>query len=48
MAVVSARDDCSPRPIEAGRIARGAVLVPPSKSVSHRYLNLALLARQPI
>jgi 3-phosphoshikimate 1-carboxyvinyltransferase len=34
--------------VPAGRVARGAVLVPPSKSVSNRYLNLALLARQPI
>ncbi len=41
-------EDRGPRPVPAGRIARGAVVVPPSKSVSHRYLNLALLARQPI
>ena len=41
-------DPRAPRPVPAGRIARGAVVVPPSKSVSHRYLNLALLARQPI
>ena len=38
----------APRPVEAGRVARGSVLVPPSKSVSNRYLNLALLARSPI
>ena len=36
------------RPVPAGRIARGAIVVPPSKSVSHRYLNLALLLRQPL
>jgi 3-phosphoshikimate 1-carboxyvinyltransferase len=34
--------------VPAGRTARGTVVVPPSKSVSHRYLNLALLARQPL
>jgi 3-phosphoshikimate 1-carboxyvinyltransferase len=38
----------APRPVDAGRVARGAVLVPPSKSVSNRYLNLALLAQRPI
>ena len=43
-----ASDPRAPRPVPAGRTARGAVVVPPSKSVSHRYLNLALLARQPI
>ena len=43
-----AAEDRGPRPVPAGRIARGTVVVPPSKSVSHRYLNLALLARQPI
>jgi len=36
------------RPVPAGRIARGAIVVPPSKSVSHRYHNLALLLRQPL
>jgi 3-phosphoshikimate 1-carboxyvinyltransferase len=45
---VTASGDRAPRPVPAGRTARGAVVVPPSKSVSHRYLNLALLARQPI
>jgi 3-phosphoshikimate 1-carboxyvinyltransferase len=30
--------------ISAGRTARGRVAPPPSKSVSHRYLNLAMLA----
>jgi 3-phosphoshikimate 1-carboxyvinyltransferase len=43
-----AADHHAPRPVPAGLTARGAVVVPPSKSVSHRYLNLALLARQPI
>ncbi len=32
------------RPVPSGRVVRGAVVLPPSKSVSHRYLNLALLA----
>ncbi len=32
------------RPIRAGRRVAGRVTVPPSKSVSNRYLNLALLA----
>jgi 3-phosphoshikimate 1-carboxyvinyltransferase len=45
---VIASDPHASRPVPAGRIARGTVVVPPSKSVSHRYLNLALLARQPI
>ncbi len=45
---MTASGDRAPRPVPAGRTARGAVVVPPSKSVSHRYLNLALLARQPI
>ena len=33
-----------PRPIPAGRVARGSVTPPPSKSVTHRYLNLTLLS----
>ena len=33
-----------PREVPAGRLARGRVAPPPSKSVTHRYLNLALLA----
>lgn len=37
-----------PRRIPAGRVARGRVVVPPSKSVSHRYLNLTLLAAEPL
>ncbi len=36
------------RAIPAGVRASGRVRVPPSKSVTHRYLNLALLARQPL
>ncbi len=36
------------QPIPSGRQARGRVLVPPSKSITHRYLNLALLARRPL
>ena len=35
------------REIPAGRVARGRVAPPPSKSVTHRYLNLALLAGAP-
>jgi 3-phosphoshikimate 1-carboxyvinyltransferase len=34
--------------IPSGRRARGRVRVPPSKSLTHRFLNLALLARQPL
>jgi 3-phosphoshikimate 1-carboxyvinyltransferase len=45
---VTALDHRAPRPVEAGRRARGRVQVPPSKSVSNRYLNLALLARRPV
>jgi len=43
---MTASDSRSPeaREIPAGRRARGRVAPPPSKSVSHRYLNLALLA----
>lgn len=37
----------APRPIPAGRVARGRVVPPPSKSVTHRYLNLALLSGLP-
>lgn len=33
--------------IPSGRQARGRVRVPPSKSITHRYLNLALLAGRP-
>jgi 3-phosphoshikimate 1-carboxyvinyltransferase len=48
VAAVIAEGGRAPRPVPAGRTVRGAVLVPPSKSVSNRYLNLALLARRPI
>jgi 3-phosphoshikimate 1-carboxyvinyltransferase len=34
--------------IPSGRQARGRVRVPSSKSLTHRYLNLALLARRPL
>jgi 3-phosphoshikimate 1-carboxyvinyltransferase len=37
-----------PQAIPSGRVARGRLRVPPSKSLSHRYLNLALLAGQPL
>jgi len=37
-----------PQPIPSGRQARGRVRVPPSKSITHRYLDLALLARRPL
>ncbi|HEV7669399.1 MAG TPA: 3-phosphoshikimate 1-carboxyvinyltransferase [Thermoanaerobaculia bacterium] len=36
------------RAIPAGRRASGSLEVPPSKSVTHRYLNLALLAGVPL
>src|ERR1700674_313205 len=36
------------QPIPSGRRARGRVRVPSSKSITHRYLNLALLARRPL
>jgi len=37
-----------PQPIPSGLKACGRVRVPPSKSITHRYLNLALLARRPL
>jgi len=37
-----------PRTIPAGRRASGRLRVPPSKSVTNRYLALALLARRPV
>jgi 3-phosphoshikimate 1-carboxyvinyltransferase len=36
------------RAIPAGRVARGRVRLPGSKSASHRHLNLALLAQRPV
>ena len=33
--------------VPAGRVARGRLVVPPSKSLTNRYLNLALLAGAP-
>jgi len=38
----------SRRAVAAGRRARGRLAVPPSKSFTHRYFNLALLARRPL
>lgn len=35
------------RPVPAGRPARGRMTPPPSKSVTHRYLNLVLLSGAP-
>lgn len=37
----------APRRIPAGRVARGRLAPPPSKSVTHRYLNLVLLSERP-
>ena len=37
-----------PRRVAAGRRARGRLAVPPSKSFTHRYFNLALLTRRPL
>lgn len=37
-----------PRPVPAGRRVRGRLAPPPSKSLTHRYFNLALLARRPL
>jgi 3-phosphoshikimate 1-carboxyvinyltransferase len=37
-----------PREIPCGRRVSGRLRVPPSKSLTHRYLNLALLAGQPL
>jgi 3-phosphoshikimate 1-carboxyvinyltransferase len=37
-----------PQAIPSGRPARGRLRVPSSKSITHRYLNLALLARRPV
>jgi 3-phosphoshikimate 1-carboxyvinyltransferase len=45
---VSSSIRSEPREIPCGRRARGRLRVPPSKSLTHRYLNLALLARQPL
>ncbi len=37
----------APRSLPYGRVARGRLAPPPSKSVTHRYLNLALLSGRP-
>lgn len=42
------RPPAAARPIPTGGVATGSVRVPPSKSVTHRCLNLALVARAPI
>ena len=36
------------RPVPAGRVVRGRLAPPPSKSLTHRYLVLALLAGRPL
>jgi 3-phosphoshikimate 1-carboxyvinyltransferase len=38
----------APQAIPSGRLAHGRVRVPPSKSITHRFLNLALLARREV
>lgn len=43
----SSSTSAEPLIIPAGRRVHGRLRVPPSKSVTHRYLNLALLARCP-
>ena len=43
--LASSRGPC---PIPSGAAIRGTVKVPPSKSLTQRFLNLALLARQPV
>jgi 3-phosphoshikimate 1-carboxyvinyltransferase len=45
---VSSSTSPEPLAVPAGRRARGRLEVPPSKSVTHRQLALALLARQPL
>src|SRR5579862_4711576 len=45
---VQAMAQAMAQPIPSGRQARGRVRVPPSKSITHRYLDLALLARRPL
>jgi 3-phosphoshikimate 1-carboxyvinyltransferase len=47
-AMAQAMAQAIPQAIPSGRQARGRVRVPPSKSITHRYLNLALLARRPL
>ena len=43
----SAEQAVSPRPVPHGRRARGSLRPPSSKSLTQRYLNLALLAQTP-
>ncbi len=42
------RGRVQPRPVPAGGMAQGSVRPPSSKSLTHRYLALALIARQPL
>lgn len=42
------RSEGEPREVPAGGVARGRLTPPPSKSLTHRWLVLALLARRPI
>jgi 3-phosphoshikimate 1-carboxyvinyltransferase len=44
---MSERADTAPRPIGSGRAAIGSLLPPPSKSLTQRYFDLALLAATP-
>lgn len=43
----SLHDPSTPRPIPSGRVVDGAVTPPPSKSITHRALDLALLSGRP-
>ena len=44
---MSENGDSAPRPVPADRSAFGSLRPPPSKSITQRYLNLALLAATP-
>ena len=44
---MSDNGDTAPRPVPAGRSASGSLRPPPSKSLTQRYFNLALLATSP-
>lgn len=39
--------ELTPRPVPSGRVARGRLTPPPSKSLTHRYLALTLLSGAP-
>ena len=45
LSLSSCRGSC---PIPSGVVVEGSVRVPPSKSLTQRFLNLACLARQPV